>query len=94
MSRKKDSLKDLKETDKNTKEGLNNLHSKLFEKNGYDELNQLLEEMNVNPNEFNLRDKVREKCGYDVVQVRERAMQEKDRKVNDILSQKVRPPCS
>ena len=94
MSRKKDSLKDLKETDKNTKEVFNNFHSKLFEKNGFNELNQLLEEMNVNPSEFNLRDQIREKCGYDVDQVLERAMQEKDRKVNDILSLKVSPPSS
>ena len=94
MSRKKDPLKDLKEADKNKKEVFNNLHSKLFEKNGFNELNQLLEQMNLKPNEFNLRDTVREKCGYDVVEVQDRARQETDAKIKDIMNFKVSPPLS
>ena len=81
---KKDKMKvdALKKEDKHYKEILNEMHSQLFAACA-----------KHNP-EFQFRDDILDKFGYDVVKVEQQAMQEMTGKIQDILSRRVDPPHS
>ena len=75
-------MKILKDLDRNDSQKLDDFYSKFFDNYNY------------NDGEFELRDMILKEHGYDVVIVKQQAMQEMNKKITDILNFKVKPPLS